>query len=63
MGYCHHMIALLLVYGCQSCPEKQVAEPHTAVLCPDLFDDDKIVDLRIEIAPEEWAALIDEYET
>ena len=57
------MIAILLVFGCQRCPDKQVAEPHTPVLCPDLYDDDKIVDVRIEIAPEEWAGLIEEYET
>lgn len=56
------MLSLLALLGCGSgCPDKEVAEPHSPVLCPDLFDEDRLVDIRVEIAPEEWQAMREEY--
>ena len=56
------MLTLITLLGCGSgCPEKELAKPHTPVLCPDLFDEDRVVDIRVEIAPEEWDGLVEEY--
>ncbi|MCB9674069.1 MAG: CotH kinase family protein [Alphaproteobacteria bacterium] len=54
------MIVLSALLACSTC-EKLEPAPFTPEPCPDLFDPGRVPAYSIVIAPEEWAALQDEY--
>lgn len=55
------MFLLLAILGCSPCQETVRAEPHTPLLCDDIYDPDRVFQVAIEIDPAEWDGLRDEF--
>lgn len=55
------MLLLAVLFGCSRCDDHAAGEPHSPVVCSDVFDDDRVFDVDIRIHPDEWAAMQDEF--
>jgi spore coat protein CotH len=55
------MLLAAALLGCSPPDDPVVAEPHTPIQCSDVFDPDRVFDVRIRIHPDEWAAIEDEF--
>ena len=55
------MWILFQLLVCTDCQPVQRAEPHTPVLCDDVFDPDRVLEVELDLSPVVWQALLEEH--